>query len=58
MMTYEFICNKESIINEWLLSMKKMCIHYMFHEEYKAVKMIGKGSFARVNRNMINNNRI
>ena len=45
---YEFISDKESVISDWLFSMKKICVHYMFHEEYKAIKMIGKGSFARV----------
>ena len=46
--TFEFSSNNESIIDEWLLEMKLICIHYHFHQEYRALKLIGKGSFARV----------
>ena len=45
---YEFYSEDEKIIQDWILVLKNVCIMTNFHEEYKALKMIGKGSFAKV----------
>lgn len=46
--TYEFTTKNENAFNRWMTSLKSICILSTFHEEYKAVKMIGRGSFAKV----------
>lgn len=48
--TFDFVSEDEAAIDDWLTSIRSkiMCVHYNFHEDYKAIKMIGKGSFARV----------
>jgi len=45
---YEFHAEEESIIENWMTALKNVCVLHNFHDEYKAVKMIGKGSFAKV----------
>jgi len=40
--------DKQTLEN-WVSSLKSVCIMVNFHDEYKATKMIGKGSFAKVN---------
>eukprot|EP00331_Platyophrya_macrostoma_P001213 CAMPEP_0176405486 /NCGR_PEP_ID=MMETSP0127-20121128/360_1 /TAXON_ID=938130 /ORGANISM="Platyophrya macrostoma, Strain WH" /LENGTH=571 /DNA_ID=CAMNT_0017784541 /DNA_START=311 /DNA_END=2026 /DNA_ORIENTATION=- len=46
--TYEFTTKNENVLGPWVKSLKTICILCTFHEEYKAVKMIGRGSFAKV----------
>lgn len=46
--SYEFTTKNESVFNRWITSLKSICVLAPFHEQYKAVKMIGKGSFAKV----------
>ena len=46
--TFEFTTKNESVFNAWIKSLKSICVLAPFHEQYKAVKMIGKGSFAKV----------
>jgi len=38
----------EETMEDWLSALKSACVLSNFHEEYKALKMIGKGSFAKV----------
>ena len=46
--TYEFTCKDQSIMQRWIAELKAICVLTTFHEEYKAIKMIGRGSFAKV----------
>lgn len=46
--TYEFTSKNEDVIKNWFDSLKGICVQTTFHEDYKALKMIGKGSFAKV----------
>jgi len=46
--TFSFESPSEETVNDWISALKKICILQNFHDEYKAVKMIGKGSFAKV----------
>lgn len=46
--TYDFTSKDESIIKRWVADLKTICVLATFHEEYKAIKMIGRGSFAKV----------
>ena len=46
--SYEFTTKNESVFNRWVTSLKSICVLASFHEQYKAIKMIGKGSFAKV----------
>lgn len=46
--TFEFTSKDDSIIKAWTDQLKGICVQATFHEEYKAIKMIGKGSFAKV----------
>lgn len=46
--TYEFTTNNESLAKKWITELKAICVLSPFHEEYKAIKMIGRGSFAKV----------
>jgi len=46
--TYEFYSPEKEIIDNWIYALKNVCILTTFHEEYKALKMIGRGSFAKV----------
>jgi len=45
---YEFTTSNKQIVEDWMNALKCICILSNFHEEYKAIKMIGKGSFAKV----------
>ena len=45
---YEFFSPDEKTIESWTNALKTVCVLTTFHEEYKALKMIGKGSFAKV----------
>ena len=46
--SYEFFSPDEKIIDNWFHCLRQFCILTNFHDEYKAIKMIGKGSFAKV----------
>jgi len=46
--TFAFESPSEEAVNDWTSALRKICILQNFHDEYKAVKMIGKGSFAKV----------
>jgi serine/threonine protein kinase len=46
--TYEFYHTSKAIVEDWIEVLKQICVLTTFHEEYKAHKMIGKGSFAKV----------
>jgi len=46
--TYIFITSTEETMQDFYNAFKSICILHHFHEEYKALKMIGKGSFAKV----------
>ncbi len=46
--TYEFSSPEKEVIENWIYALKNVCILTTFHEEYKALKMIGRGSFAKV----------
>ncbi len=45
---YEFFSTDEKCIESWSSALKGICVLTNFHDEYKAQKMIGKGSFAKV----------
>jgi len=47
-LTMTFESPSESAINDWVSALKMVCVLQNFHDEYKAIKMIGKGSFAKV----------
>lgn len=38
----------EGLFNKWKSALSKVCIQSDFHGKFNAIKMIGKGSFARV----------
>ena len=48
---YEFFSSDEKGIESWTNALKGICVLTNFHDEYKAQKMIGKGSFAKVTLN-------
>jgi len=35
--------------DDWFDALKAVCVKTSFHDEYKALKILGEGSFARVN---------
>jgi len=45
---YYFYSKDEKAIENWINALKSICVLTNFHDEYKALKMIGKGSFAKV----------
>lgn len=46
--TFEFTTKEENVAKRWITELKAICVLSTFHDEYKAIKMIGKGSFAKV----------
>jgi len=46
--TFEFYSPDQKIRDDWMTALKGVCVLTSFHDEYKALKMIGKGSFAKV----------
>ena len=46
--TYEFTAKDSSVLKTWIEHLKGICVLVTFHDEYKALKMIGRGSFAKV----------
>jgi len=45
---YTFYHSDKQVIDNWYDAMKKICVLTTFHDDYKAIKMIGRGSFAKV----------
>ncbi len=45
---FEFTSKNEAEIKNWFNLLKGICVLVTFHDDYKALKMIGKGSFAKV----------
>jgi len=46
--TYNLYCSDKQTIDNWYDALKKVCVLMSFHDDYKAIKMIGRGSFAKV----------
>ena len=46
--TYEFYTPDQKLRDDWVTVLKGVCVLTSFHDEFKALKMIGKGSFAKV----------
>ena len=46
--TFEFWFEDQNTVDFWVNALRKICIMTNFHEEYKGIKRLGKGSFARV----------
>jgi len=46
--SFEFQFSDKQTMEHWIKALKNVCIMTNFHDEYKATKMIGKGSFAKV----------
>jgi len=47
-LTFEFTTPNKQIADNWVNALRNVCVLSGFHDEYKAIKMIGKGSFAKV----------
>jgi len=46
--SFEFCFSEKQTLENWMNALKNICVLSNFHEEYKATKIIGKGSFAKV----------
>jgi len=46
--TFTFYHSDKQVIDTWYEALKKICVLTTFHDDYKAIKMIGRGSFAKV----------
>jgi serine/threonine protein kinase len=46
--SFEFYSSDKLIIEHWKKALRSVCVLNDFHEEYKAIKMIGEGGFAKV----------
>jgi serine/threonine protein kinase len=46
--TFDFFCPDKQTADNWADALKKVCVLVSFHDDYKAIKMIGRGSFAKV----------
>jgi len=46
--SYELLFNDKKTFEDWSEVLREFCVLSSFYEEYKTVKMIGKGTFARV----------
>jgi hypothetical protein len=44
----DFVIKGKDSYKNWVNAFSKVFIQSNFHEKYNAIKMIGKGSFARV----------
>lgn len=44
----DFVIKKKNQFEQWRAYLEKVFIQSDFHEKFTAIKMIGKGSFARV----------
>eukprot|EP00331_Platyophrya_macrostoma_P004586 CAMPEP_0176430336 /NCGR_PEP_ID=MMETSP0127-20121128/14191_1 /TAXON_ID=938130 /ORGANISM="Platyophrya macrostoma, Strain WH" /LENGTH=634 /DNA_ID=CAMNT_0017812203 /DNA_START=8 /DNA_END=1912 /DNA_ORIENTATION=- len=46
--TFDFTSKNDTVIKIWVTQLKGICVLVTFHDDYKALKMIGRGSFAKV----------
>jgi len=46
--SFEFCFDDRQTMDNWVNALKNICVLTNFHDEYKATKIIGKGSFAKV----------
>lgn len=46
--SFDFYAPDNKIAQAWVEALKTVCVLLNFHDEYKAIKMIGRGSFAKV----------
>jgi len=46
--TFEFYSTQKQVAEDWIEVLKEICVLSTFHDDYKALKMIGRGSFAKV----------
>jgi serine/threonine protein kinase len=46
--SFEFYSPDKQTIDNWMMILRSFCVVSDFHEEFKAIKMIGQGSFAKV----------
>jgi len=49
---YDFHTDDQQTADDWINALKSVCVLTNFHDEYKALKMIGKGSFAKVKKKL------
>lgn len=47
--SFELRFDDKETTKMWIDVLKRVCVLTNFHEEYKAIKLIGKGTFAKVN---------
>jgi len=45
---YEFYFATSQIVEYWTDALRNVCVMTNFHSEYKALKLLGEGGFARV----------
>lgn len=46
--SFDFYAPDNKVGSAWVDALKGVCVLLTFHDEYKAIKMIGRGSFAKV----------
>jgi serine/threonine protein kinase len=46
--SYEFYSTDKQTVDDWIKVLRSICVVTDFHKEYKAIKMIGQGGFAKV----------
>jgi len=46
--SFNFTSKNEPLIKAWIDHLKGICVLTTFHNDYKAIKMIGRGTFAKV----------
>lgn len=46
--SFAFYCDDEETMENWMTVLKTVCVLTNFHDEYKVLKAIGRGSFAKV----------
>eukprot|EP00330_Aristerostoma_sp_ATCC50986_P013978 CAMPEP_0114593972 /NCGR_PEP_ID=MMETSP0125-20121206/15568_1 /TAXON_ID=485358 ORGANISM="Aristerostoma sp., Strain ATCC 50986" /NCGR_SAMPLE_ID=MMETSP0125 /ASSEMBLY_ACC=CAM_ASM_000245 /LENGTH=133 /DNA_ID=CAMNT_0001793689 /DNA_START=253 /DNA_END=654 /DNA_ORIENTATION=- len=46
--SFEFSSKDIQHLQDWISCLRSICVLTTFHDEYKALKMIGRGSFAKV----------
>lgn len=46
--TQKFFCNDICLLHQWILNLNKVINQLGFHQQYKAIRKLGKGQFATV----------
>jgi tRNA A-37 threonylcarbamoyl transferase component Bud32 len=46
--TFEFYTSEQQTVNDWVQALREVCVFTSFHDDFKALKMIGSGTFAKV----------